>query len=104
MNKFLIALTIGIIAGIIDVIPMIIKKMDKTANLSAFIHYLALGLIIPFVNWGITDWLKGIIISLLTSIPVLIIVMPKDKKAAIPIIAFSIILGAAIGFVGAKFI
>ena len=36
MEHFLIALTIGVIAGIIDVIPMIMQKMDRFANLSAF--------------------------------------------------------------------
>jgi len=35
MNEILIALLIGIVAGIIDIIPMIIQKMNKYANLSA---------------------------------------------------------------------
>ncbi|PIF06058.1 MAG: hypothetical protein CSA36_03630, partial [Draconibacterium sp.] len=63
--------------------------MDKRDTISAFVHYFALGLIIPFVNWGITPWLTGIVIALLTSIP---------------IIVFSLILGARIGIAGAKFI
>lgn len=104
MNNILIALIIGIIAGLIDVIPMIIMKLEKTANISAFIHYFALGLIIPFVSWGIAPWTKGIIISLLTTIPFMVIVYPKDKKAIIPMITFSLILGAGIGLAGAKFI
>jgi hypothetical protein len=49
MNNILIALFIGIVAGIIDVIPMLIKKIDKFASLSAFAHWVVLGLIIPFV-------------------------------------------------------
>ena len=94
----------GIIAGIIDITPMIIMKLEKTANISAFFHYFALGLIIPFVDWGIPSWITGIIIALLTTIPIMIIVFPKDKKAIIPMILFSLILGAGIGFAGAKFI
>ncbi len=38
MNDIFIALIIGIVAGIIDVIPMLIQKLDKFANLSAFTH------------------------------------------------------------------
>ncbi len=103
-NDILIALLIGIIAGIIDVIPMIIQKLEKTANISAFVHYVVLGLIIPFVDWGIPPWIKGMIIAELTALPVMIIVIPKDKKALIPMILFAAILGAGIGIAGAKFI
>lgn len=104
MNNFLIALIIGLVAGLIDVTPMLIMKLEKRANVSAFVHYFALGLIIPFVNWGISPPIKGIVIALLTAIPIMIIVYPKDKKAIIPMIVLSLILGAGIGIAGAKFI
>ncbi|RXQ87173.1 hypothetical protein EO244_16660 [Ancylomarina salipaludis] len=104
MNNFLIAILIGLLAGLIDIIPMIIQKLDKRDTISAFIHYFALGLIIPFVNLGIAPWITGIGIALLTSIPIMIIVYPRDKKAIIPMIVFSLILGAGIGIAGAKFV
>ncbi|MFV0290406.1 MAG: hypothetical protein ACK5IJ_05830 [Mangrovibacterium sp.] len=104
MNNFLIASIIGLVAGAIDALPMIIQKLDKRDTVSAFIHYFALGLIIPFVNWGIAPWITGIIIALLTSIPIIIIVYPKDNKAVIPMVIFSLILGAGIGFAGEFFI
>lgn len=104
MNNFLIAIIIGLVAGLIDVTPMIIMKLEKAANISAFVHYFVLGLIIPFVGWDIAPWIKGIIISVLSALPVMIIVYPKDKKAIIPMIVFSLILGAGIGIAGAKFI
>ncbi len=81
MNEIFIALTIGIIAGIIDVIPMIIRKMDKFANLSAFSHWVVLGLLIPFISWNIAPWLKGLIIAEITAIPILFMVAKEDKKA-----------------------
>jgi hypothetical protein len=104
MNNLLIALSIGICAGIVDVIPMIIQKLNKTANLSAFLHWVVLGLIIPFVDWEIEPWLKGLIIAELSGIPVMIIIGAQDRKALIPIIVMSAILGAAVGFAGAYFI
>lgn len=103
MNHFIIALTIGIVAGLIDVIPMIIRKLDRVSCVSAFTHYVALGLIIPFVNWGIPLWITGMIIALLTAIPIMVIVYPKDKKAIIPMILFSFVLGAGIGVAATKF-
>ncbi|PKP05384.1 MAG: hypothetical protein CVU11_00325 [Bacteroidetes bacterium HGW-Bacteroidetes-6] len=104
MNDFLIAVLIGLCAGVIDVIPMIIMKLDRIANISAFTHYFVLGLIIPFVNWDLEPWITGVIVSFLSALPVMIIVFPKDKKAIIPMIVFSLILGAGIGLAGAEFI
>ena len=104
MNNILIALIIGIIAGIIDVVPMIIKKLDKVSNLSAFSHWVILGLIIPFVDWNIEPWLKGLILGELSAIPIMIMVYPKDKKALIPMTIFSAILGIGVAIAGARFI
>ncbi len=104
MNDFLIAVLIGLAAGLIDVTPMIIMKLEKVANISAFTHYFVLGLIIPFIEWGLNPWITGIIVSLITALPVMIIVFPKDKKALIPMTIFSIFLGAGIGLAGARFI
>ena len=104
MSKILIALLIGTIAGIIDVIPMLVKKMDKYANLSAFFHWVVLGLIIPFVSWDVAPWLKGLIIAEISAVPVLFMVVAEDKKAVIPITIMSAVLGSAVGFAGAYLI
>jgi hypothetical protein len=104
MENILTALIIGIIAGAIDVTPMIIQKLDKSACWSAFVHWVVLGLIIPFVHWDMQPWLKGLIIGELTTLPVMIIVFPKDKKALIPMVAFSAILGIGVAVAGSIFI
>ncbi|MFO7828306.1 MAG: hypothetical protein R6V23_06785 [Bacteroidales bacterium] len=104
MNHILMALIIGIVAGLLDVIPMIMMKLNKNAILSAFMHWVVLGLIIPFVEWDIDPWLKGLIIGELSAIPVMISVYSDDKKSMIPIILMSAILGIGIAIAGARFI
>lgn len=104
MNSILIAAIIGLIAGTIDIIPMLIQKLDKNDTISAFVHYFALGLIIPFVQIDIAPWLKGIAIALLTAVPIMVIVYPRDKKAVVPMAIFSVVLGGGIGVAGAYFI
>jgi hypothetical protein len=104
MSNIVIALIIGVSAGLLDVTPMIIQKLDKTANWSAFVHWVVLGLIIPFVHWDIQPWLKGLIIGELATLPVMIIVFPKEKKALIPMILFSAVLGIGVALAGSKFI
>ena len=104
MQNILIALCIGIAAGIIDVVPMIIQKLDKYSCISAFIHWIVLALIIPYISWDIQPWLKGLLIAEFTAIPIMIIVYPRDPKALIPMAVFSAVLGAGVGLAGAKLI
>ena len=104
MHNIFIALLIGVVAGIINVLPMVLKKLDKYSNLSAFIHWVVLGLIIPFVDWGIAPWLKGLILGELLALPVMILLYPKDKTALLPITISSALLGMGIAISGAAFI
>lgn len=104
MKDIGVALIIGIIAGIIDATPMLIQKMDKFACLSAFLHWIFLGLIIPFVNWGIQPWLTGLIIGLLAAIPVITMIYKQGKKAAIPILFMSAVLGIGVAVVADRLI
>lgn len=101
--NFLIALFIGAIAGMVDVIPMILQDLNLYACSSAFIHWLALGTIIPYVAWNVKPWLKGLVIAELTSLPIAIIVAEKEPISIIPILLFSAVLGILVGIAGNKF-
>lgn len=103
MSKLSISLIIGIIAGIIDVTPMIIQKLDKYACLSAFVHWVILGIVISYIEMPVAPWLKGIIIAVLSALPIVILVSKEDPKSIVPILAMSIILGAGVGISTAKF-
>ena len=101
MRTFLLTLVIGIVFGIIDILPMLKMKLDKSAILSAFVFYL----LMPFVIYntdlfGMLWWLKGGIITLLLALPVIILVAKDGIKPAIPIAAMSVVLGTFIDIVG----
>ena len=104
MKNFFISLIIGLSAAVIDVVPMIIQRIDKSACISAFVQWIVLGLIIPYVNWDMEPWLKGLIIAELAALPIMILLFAKEPKSIIPIIIFSAVLGMAVGFAGARFI
>lgn len=101
MNTLLLSVIIGIIAGTIDIIPMIIQKLDKRATLSAFLQYLFVSVIIvnidlPYIAW----WLEGGLISLMLALPIIVIVSATDKKAIGIIATMAVVLGTLIGIAG----
>ena len=105
MNNFFISLLIGVTAGTIDILPMVIGgRADRNTFLSVFIHWVVLGFIIPYVTWPMQPWLKGLLIAELSSLPMIITMLQKEPRSVVGIIIFSAVLGSIIGIAGAKFI
>ena len=104
MQIFLFTLLVGVVFGIIDILPMLKMKLDKYAIWSAFVFYLFVPFIIYNTNlFGMAWWLKGGVITLLLALPVIILVAKNGVKAAVPIAVMSVVLGTLISIVG-KFV
>lgn len=101
MNIILLSVLIGIVAGAIDALPMILKKLPKRAIVSAFLQYLFVSVIIinidlPNVVW----WIEGGLIALMMAIPIVIIIAETDKKSVPIILANAVVLGTLIALAG----
>ena len=103
-RKILTGLLIGLAAGIIDVIPMIIQGLTWDANLAAFSMWIIIGFFLSVTNMKIKGVLKGLVISFLVLIPNLFIIGWKEPKSLIPIFIMTIILGSLAGFVYQKIV
>ena len=101
MKEFLLTLLTGVVFGVVDVLPMIKMKLDRSAILSAFVFYLVVPFIVYNTNlFGMPWWLKGGVITLLLVLPVVILVAKEGLGATVPIIGMSIVLGTLIGVTG----
>lgn len=101
MNTLLLSVIIGIMAGIIDIIPMVLQKLPRVATISAFLQYFFVSIIIvnidlPYIAW----WLQGGLISVSLALPVVLLVSKEDKKAVLIILTMAAILGTLIGVAG----
>jgi len=101
MDTLLLSVLIGIVAGIVDIIPMMVQKLDKRASISAFLQYFFVSIIIvnidlPHIAW----WLEGGLISVAMALPVVCLVSAEDKKAVPIILTMAAILGTLIGIAG----
>lgn len=104
MHKIFKALLLGLAAGIIDVIPMILQGLPWEANVSALLHWLSLGIIITYARMPLSNWASGMLIALLTGIPIAILNYPNDPASVIPIITFSVVLGGLLGYTSDRLI
>ncbi len=98
MKTIIIGIILGIAAGIIDVIPMIIKKLTWDANTSAFLMWVIVGFLIATTNLNMNPILKGIFIAFLVLTPCAVLIGRKEPKSLIPIFVMTLILGGLLGF------
>ncbi len=97
-KKKLIGITFGTIAGVLDVIPMIVQKLSWDANISAFSMWVVVGLIISSIDFNMPSIVKGIVVSFLILLPTAILIGWKDPFILLPISAMTLLLGGGLGF------
>jgi hypothetical protein len=98
MKKIFTGIFIGIIAGAIDVIPMIIKGLTWDANISAFSMWIIVGLITAMIDLNLNSIIKGILIAFLVLFPSAVLIGWKEPISLIPISVMTLILGGLQGF------
>ena len=103
-RKILIGTILGVLAGIIDIIPMIIQKLPIYATLSAFSMWVVLGFIINTSALKINGALKGLLLSVLVILPTAILIAQTEPISLIPIGITTAILGVLLGFASDKLV
>lgn len=101
MKTFLLTCLIGMIAGAIDILPMVKMKLDRHSIASAFVFYFILPFVILDIDlFGLVWWLKGGVTGLAMALPIIIMVAKEDKKSAPPMLIMSAVLGTLISVAG----
>ena len=97
-NNIGLGLLLGVIAGILDVIPMVLQGLTWDANISAFFLWMVSGFMLATSNLKLQPVLKGIVIAFLCLLPSMFIIGWNDPLSLVPIIVMTLILGALLGF------
>ena len=98
MRKIKIGVLLGIVAGIIDITPMILQGLTWDANISAFTMWIVVGFLISTIDLKINSIIKGILIAFLVLLPTAILIGWKEPFSLIPIAIMTTILGGLQGF------
>jgi len=98
MNKTLAGLLCGFIAGMIDLVPMIIQNLTWDANLAAFSMWLAVGFFTAHTHLKMPPVLRGVLIAFICLLPSAFIIGWQMPESLIGISAMTLVLGASIGW------
>jgi hypothetical protein len=97
-KRIVIGLLLGLIAGTIDVVPMLIQKLPWAADASAFCMWVVIGFFIATSELRFNPVLKGILFSFVILLPSAIIIGGKGPFSLIPISFMTLVLGGLLGF------
>ncbi len=97
-KNIVLGIWLGIIAGVIDVIPMVLQGLTWDANLSAFFFWVVSGFMLSTSNLKLQPIIKGIAISFLCLLPSLFIIGWGNPTSLLPIGIMTLILGTLLGF------
>lgn len=94
IDHFTLALITGAVAGVLDIIPMLARRLSGRFCLSAFLLYFFATIIIfygnlPYLPW----WAEGMGVTMMMAIPVLLSLVGKDRKSGPIIVLNALVLG-----------
>jgi hypothetical protein len=104
MRDVLVALALGVVIGLIDVLPMLRIKVPRFSIFYLFAQWVFVAFVIQFIDWPIHPGLKGIILTLFGMTPMVIITYHKNRQKLLPFIITTVILGFVIGYAGSLLI
>lgn len=97
MRSLFIGLGVGIAAGILDILPMLLRKMPARAVASAFVQWLVLGLVIAHLRSPLPSWANGLAAGLLCAVPIVLLISEKEPSSVPIVLCTSAVLGALCG-------
>ena len=101
-NNIVIGLLLGAVAGVLDVIPMMLQRLTWDANLSAFFLWIVSGFMLATSNLRLHPVLKGMVIPFICLLPSIFIIGWNEPLSLVPISVMTLILGALLGFAYGK--
>ncbi len=93
----MLSLCVGAAAGLLDVIPMLARRLSLRSCLSAFCTYLFAAVIIfhsnlPYLPW----WADGMAVTLMMALPVVLTFTGKERKATPVVLLNALLFGLLI--------
>jgi len=98
LKKILAGLLLGFLAGVLDLVPMIVQSLPWDANLSALSMWTIAGFFIATTEIVVNPIIKGILISYLCLIPCAFIIGWEEPVALIPVFLMTTFLGGVLGY------
>jgi len=102
-KKTTIAIIIGLIAGILDLIPLILVSAPILNMISILMFWIVTSYFVAHVKLSKNTILNGLILSTLNMLPLVIVIYTVNPKDFMPMLSMAIVLGPLVGYLNGRF-
>ncbi len=101
-RKNLTALAIGLIAGLIDLIPLLIVGVPLLNMLSIMAFWIITSFFIAHVTLLKNAMLNGLVLSTFNMLPLVMVIYTINPKDFLPMLSMALVLGPFVGYLDGR--
>lgn len=103
-KKLMVALIVGLIAGGLDLIPLIMVGAPMLNMVSIVAFWVVTSYFVANIELVKNGAINGLILSTLNMIPMVIVIYTINPKDFLPMLSMAVLLGPLVGFLNKRFI
>ena len=98
MIAFALSVTAGSIAAVGEVLMVGTYEKDRHVLAAIATHWVAAGVLMPFIDLGLATWLTGILVGVILTAPFVVLATRTSRNAVIHTCLFAPVWGIAIAY------
>lgn len=102
-KKMFIAISIGLVAGILDLIPLVLVGAPLLNMTSILMFWIITSYFIAHIALFKNIILNGLALSTLNMLPLVIVIYTINPKDFLPMLSMALILGPLTGYLNGRF-
>lgn len=98
IRKTITAITIGLVAGFIDLIPLIMVKAPLLNMVSILMFWIITSYFVASVTILKNNILNGLVLSILNMLPLVVVIYTMNPKDFMPMLSMALMIGPLVGY------
>ena len=103
MKKMMIAGLIGLVAGLLDLIPLVMVGAPLLNMASILMFWIVTSIFVAHVTLSKNSLVNGLVLSTLKMLPLLMVIYTINPKDFVPMLSMAVLLGPVVGLLNKRF-
>jgi hypothetical protein len=102
-KKIGVAFIIGLVAGLIDLIPLVMVSVPLLNMVSILLFWIITSCFVANVTLFKNSLLNGLVLSTVNMLPLVLVIYTINPKDFLPMLSMALILGPLVGYLNGRF-
>ena len=103
MKKIIVSFGIGILAGLLDLIPLVLVKAPLLNMASIVMFWIVTSIFVGQIKLLKNSLLNGLVLSTLNMVPMVMVIYTINPKDFFPMLSMAILLGPLVGYLNGRY-